>query len=215
MITPLRCFAIAVVLLCFVQSASASLITFTDRTAWRAAAGGGIGDITENFDAVSSDLDYASGNLQMVGDFSFVYGPGNSAVARVESSGGSGVNGTPFAYLRQVNANDTEVSFVGAPSGLMSFGFDFDDTPGFPGPLTLTTSFGDSVIVPAGSGFIGIVSSSPFSSIRTDTAGTTNVVMAFDNLEGFSAVPEPSSVFGICAMVCAALFRRNRRRVAG
>ncbi len=170
-------------------------IAFDNRSAWRNAAGGGLGDLTEDFESATSDLNF-SGSTQSIGFLKFSESFGGSDWARIDSLpfnwGGYSPNGSAYALLRSGGIRRTTVEF---PS-VYSIGFDYNS--GYHGapwdqPMRVDTSSGATFTLPGpGAGFFGIVSSQPFSRL---TFSGVNEIRGTDNWGAYatSAVPEPSS----------------------
>ena len=82
-------------------SSWAAVLTFTDRSSWRAAAGGGVGDIAENFDTFVGTTVYGNTTGVNAGAFNFsiVAGSTSDTSWSIRDSsplaGAQTVNGTP------------------------------------------------------------------------------------------------------------------------
>ena len=170
-----------------VRPADASLLTFTDRASWRAAAGGGVGDLTEDFNSVVSDLPYSSLSIR-VGfvtlSTSFPFGddswrvdappdrfpPPPTSVASVITN----IDGTTFATILAGTLGfdrfgSIPSSVLDAGQKISAIGFDFGPSDsggaalGFPeyhGTVIVTTSLGDEssyTNTTTTGGFFGIV----------------------------------------------------------
>lgn len=197
------------------SQASAAVFTFTDRSAWQAAAGGGVGDLTEDFNGVGADLIYDQGASQTVGPLTFSFS-GTSALARVDTSpsvlsGEFAIDATPYAFLRSLDSAGTTVSFAAATA----IGFDYNT-----GSTTLDimegmTSAGDTFTLPnTGNtqGFFGIVSTTAFTSFVTsqDFVNPEAGVLGTDNWEIFSA-SVPAAPTGLLILGALLLVRSYRR----
>lgn len=200
-------------MLCF-NTANAAVVTFDDRDAWRAAAGGGAGDLSEDFNGVAADVRYDLGYPAASFGFltfkaNFLSGYAKVDVAPFENPFLSyDIDGSPYAYLRS-NPDPAEVTVVSF-GPVFAIGFDFDTgmDPMFSGSFDVLTSAGDFFQTPGGetdlTGFFGILSTDPITSLIF--AGD-NDILGTDNWEAFTdidaaAVPAP----GALAMLGLGLF---------
>ena len=203
--------------LTFASSANAALVTFTNRVAWQAAAGGGVGDLFENFNSFGpEDSFYGTGAPISAGFLSFEVVNGRSdpswridvpppaAIALL-----SDVNGSPFATtfgIRSGGFGDTRISF--AP--IQAIGFDYSGADYSQVDGILATSLGGTVTIAksgnANKAFIGFLytKGETFSSLEWDAGPAgPGVDPAFgagiDNVAAFTTV---SAVVPLPAAVC-------------
>ena len=201
----------------FSASANATLAFFTDRTAWESTLGGAI--TTENFDAIRpfvlnagsntvGQLDISLSNLlgsfNQVGDISTFWN----------------INGTT-GYLGAATGTGAEDITINLPMAAFGWGADFSTTHSA-GGLTLEidailAEFSD--ILPGGedgTGFLGVISTEAFSSIRlfdasqNESFGMDNV--SFGDGTGVTvAIPAPATlaIFGL-GLVGIGFVRRTR-----
>ena len=210
--------AVAVALVAWGGAAQAALATFSDRGAWRAAAGGGTGDLTENFNTVVSDLDFGTVD-QTVGFLTFSSPVGDSSFHHIDASP-FGVPGalddTTYAVLRATGTNfNTLVSF----GPVFAIGFDYANF-NISGDLSVTTSLGDTRTIadsPDATSFFGLVytEGEAITSLLFEPANDENLAITSDNWEAFSAsdVPAPSAL-GLLVLGIVGLGFAKRRKVA-
>lgn len=174
------------------NSLHSAITIYTDRTAWRNAAGGSQLFYVD-FNSYTTDV-AATGPLD-VGPFTLTPN-GSWYMPLIDSPqggfGNTSVGGTAGVTMQALSGVNLLVSFDNAVG---SFGFDLADSFGDGRMAKITTSAGDFhdfVAHPGTVGFIGLVSSSAFNSITFSTI--SNVRPQIDNFEAnsFSGVPEPS-----------------------
>ena len=214
--------------LVFSTSASAALQTFTDRAAWQAAAGGGAGDLFEDFNSFTQDILY--GDPAVTAGFLTLDMTNccNDSSWRIDVpprqfSSLPDIDGTPFA---------TTIGYVpGERNTIMTFnnvraiGFDYKDASYSTLDGNLTTSLGDSVFHPLNHSpdafFVGLLytEGEVFNSLTWEPIfpGGGNVGFGFsmDNVEAFSApnpIPVPAAfwLFGT-ALIGFVGFSRRRK----
>ena len=175
----------------FSNSLHSAITIYTDRTAWRSAAGGSQLFYVD-FNSYTTDV-AATGPLD-VGPFTLTPN-GSWYMPLIDTpQGGFGnrsVGGTSGVTMQALSGVNLLVSFDNAVG---SFGFDLADGFGGSRMARITTSTGDfhDFVAHSGTvGFIGLVSSSPFSSVSFSS--TSNVRPQIDNFEA-NAVPEPSAL---------------------
>ena len=194
-------------------SVNASPLIFTDKAAWQAAAGGGIGDLFEDFNSFSSDAFYGdtpvnAGFLTLsvvngASDASWLVDAGVNNFSSIP-----GVNGTTFATtLVAVGYGGTRLSF--AP--VAAFGFEYAGSTYSATNGTLMTSLGDAVVLaPTSLGtqsFVGILYTAG-ETMSSLTWAPGRFAAGIDNVEAFSSVastvPEPTtlllSVLGVAGV---------------
>lgn len=196
--------AIAIVsLLAFASTARATSTVYTDRAAWEAAVGGSI--YTESFDSLSPQAnDPATGGTMHTPMFDIVSSP------RVHGSGSihDGYFGSDlhtellyeyddFVFYAPTVAFGVDVLAVEEASGLRftiggeSFGHPtLTDANGYPIP---------------GTTFFGVVSGTPFTTVRISSGGQAPRFYRLDNVS--FAVPEP----GALALLVVTLVRWRQR----
>jgi hypothetical protein len=192
----IRSLMILSTLLFAIAKAEAGFVVFTDRAAWRIAAGGGTGDLTENFDGFTLDDPYPA----TAGFLNFSIGGSGmlSGFHNIDTDGyfSGSVNGTAHAHLRTAPATpfETLVSFA----SISAIGFDYNNE-NLAGDMSFSTSLGDDFVLTSSTTplFFGLVydNGETFSSLLF--RDSDNLVYNADNFEAFSsvsAVPEPSSM---------------------
>ena len=193
----------------FSNSLHSAITIYTDRTAWRSAAGGSQLFYVD-FNSYTTDV-AATGPLD-VGPFTLTPN-GSWYMPLIDSpQGGFGnrsVGGTSGVTMQALSGVSLLVSFDNAVG---SFGFDLADGFGGGRMARITTSTGDfhDFVAHSGTvGFIGLVSSSAFSSVSFSS--TSNVRPQIDNFEA-NAVPEPSAL-SLLAVGLGSLALVRRRRL--
>ena len=202
------------ILLLFFQCSYAAITMYTDRNAWRSAAGGSQ-VFSVNFNSYGTDV-AATGPLD-TGPFTLTPN-GSWYMPLIDSAqsgfGNTSVDGTAGVTMQALTGVSLLVSFDNAVG---SFGFDLADSFGGGRMARITTSTGDfhDFVAHTGTvGFIGLVSTGPITSVTFSSI--SNVRPLIDNFEAnsASAVPEPSAVsllgFGIVGLLA---LRRMRKEV--
>lgn len=202
------------ILLLFFQCSYAAITMYTDRNAWRSAAGGSQVFFV-NFNSYGTDV-AATGPLD-TGPFTLTPN-GSWYMPLIDSPqsgfGNTSVNGTAGVTMQALSGVSLLVSFDNAVG---SFGFDLADSFGGGRMARITTSTGDfhDFVAHTGTvGFIGLVSTGPITSVTFSSL--SNVRPLIDNFEAnsASAVPEPSAVsllgLGIVGLLA---LRRMRKEV--
>ena len=199
----------------FLNSLHSAVTAYTDRTAWRNAAGG-----TQIFlvDFNSYTTDVAPTGAVDVGPFTLTPSGGWGTIPLIDSTQGgfanSSVDGTAGVTMYALNGiRDLLVTF---DNSVGSFGFDLADSFGGGRTARITTASGDfyNFVAHTGTvGFIGLVSTSAFTSVTFSSPD--NVRPQIDNFEAysFSGIPEPSA--GALLMLGAGgviALRRVRRK---
>ncbi len=191
---------------------------YTSRTAWEAAAGT---VYIESFDNLPEGFLYPGTTQLEFVSFYLDAGPSDNG-PKIAGTGTYIINGTPFlsghVFTPGQGGGGTTTPTVHTftfPTPVTAWGADFEDT------LTgdnLRFDFGDQSIAMSaylrgsGTGFIGIVSDTPFTelTIRTDDASSSNAeYFGMDDLS-FNAIPEPATL-GMLAFGAAALLPRRRK----
>lgn len=163
--------------------ANAALITFTDRSAWRIAAGGGSGNLTEDFNAY-------------VPSTSFITQAGG-----VESPPGGHpmtlfVDGTAASRIR-ANTSPSITTIFAFSEPVFAVGFDVGARTNITDNLDMLTSLGDATYFANSyteSTFFGLVydDSENFTSILFHDFSNNGADWSLsDNWEAFSPVPVP------------------------
>jgi hypothetical protein len=201
--------AFSVVLLSF-QCSHAAITIYTDRNAWRIAAGGSQVFFVD-FNTYTTDV-AASAPLN-VGPFTLMPNGDTWDVPLIDTPQGgfwnASFDGTAGVTMRATTGRSLSVDFQ---SSVGSFGFDLADSFGGGRMARITTSTGDFhdfVAQPGTNGFIGLVSTAPITSVTFST--TSNVRPLIDNFEA-NAVPEPSAgaLLVLGAGVLAVIRRRKK-----
>jgi hypothetical protein len=200
--------AFSVVLLSF-QCSHAAITIYTDRNAWRSAAGGSQVFFVD-FNTYTTDV-AASAPLN-VGPFTLTPNGSWDKPLIDTAQGGfwnTSFDGTAGVTMRAHTGGSLSVDFQ---SSVGSFGFDLADRFGDGRMARITTSTGDfhDFVAHTGTvGFIGLVSTGPITSVTFST--TSNVRPLIDNFEA-NAVPEPSAgaLLVLGAGVLAVIRRRKK-----
>ena len=203
------------VLLLFFQCSHAAITMYTDRNAWRSAAGGSQVFFVD-FNTYTTDV-AATAPLN-VGPFTLTPNGSTWDMPLIDTPQGgfwnTSFDGTAGVTMRAAFDRSLSVNFQ---SSVGSFGFDLADSFGGGRPGSILTSAGDSydfVAHTGGNGFIGLVSTVPITSVTFSSI--SNVRPLLDNFEAnsASAVPEPSAVsllgLGIVGLLA---LRRMRKEV--
>ena len=197
------------------NSLHSAVTAYTDRTAWRSAAGGAQLFYVD-FNSYTTDVP-ATAPLN-VGPFTLTPS-GSWDMPLIETAQGSYgntlVGGTSGVTMRVTSAGQQLAVSFNSPVG--SFGFDLGDSFGGGRTARITTSNGDfyDFVAHTGTvGFIGLVSTSAFSSVTFSS--TSNVRPVIDNFEAntFSGVPEPSAVSLLVVGLGGVIALRRCRRSA-
>ena len=214
--------AAVAVLVVMTGQAGAALLSFDDRESWRLVAGGGTGDLVQDFNGFASDVPYnVSGGVD-AGFLNLSISGGGDSSWRIDvppDAFGSipNVNGTAFATTLSAGAVGarTVLSFD-AVGGL---GFDFGrGENGNRGILTLVTSGGltASFDNTNGGGFIGLLLEGGDTFTSLTFTSTTSVFAGIDDVEAFtnpSIVPLPPALPLLgAALLGLAMFRRCMKR---
>jgi hypothetical protein len=198
------------ILLLFFQCSYAAITMYTDRNAWRSAAGGSQVFFV-NFNSYGTDV-AATGPLD-TGPFTLTPN-GSWYMPLIDSPqsgfGNTSVDGTAGVTMQALTGVSLLVSFDNAVG---SFGFDLADSFGGGRIARITTSTGDfhDFVAHTGTvGFIGLVSTGPITNVTFSSL--SNVRPLIDNFEANSAVPEPSaaSLLVLGAGVLAVIRRRKK-----
>ena len=173
--------------------ARATLTAFTNRAAFEAAAGG-VG-ITETFSVnrtfVVGDNLYNGVNYRITGT----------------SVGGNSISG---GILNGDEFTNTSIDYV-FPTSVKGFGADYsgaNTSSGLFFTINGETISLASALPNPGTGFFGVVSSSPFTTVDVNGGASPNEIYSLDNLE-FVAVPEPLSG---AMMLAGGMLLQARRR---
>jgi hypothetical protein len=200
-----RLLALAALSLITVTSAAsaAAITTYTDRGAWRLAAGGGTGDIVEDFTGVYNHLPYDAGEFVVseTGDNGAIIVTAGWLDTGLDDSYGSDT--ITFTFDRAIKALGFSVTPDGRDlSATISFSTNNLDT----GSYYLPSSTSEE--------FRGFVFSAPTYTFTIDhTAGGGFGVYAhhtIDNVEAFST-PEPSSIALLGLSVVGLALSRRRQ----
>ena len=199
--------------------ASAAVITvYTNQAAWEAAVGGMFE--TETFDGLPVTTPLAANTTHALGLVEFEY-PGAPDIGSYDDDLPA-ITGDPdrefqgSVYQATWGGGDTkpgphEFTF---PYDVMAFGADFRTTTS--GAMLTATMAGETIafddyLADPGTGFLGVVSDTPFTTVvfDADGGGYTNEQFYMDDLS-FSNIPEPAtlSLLGLGAL---GLVRRRRR----
>lgn len=207
-----------------VQLASAVLVTHSDRTAWNVAVGGGP-DYTVDFNAIATDVSYNDPDTFDAGPFTLgsigtdvrVPEPLNYVDASPFRVNTFSIDGSTVASSR-LGANSTAIT-ISFDEPISAFGGDFarisDSTPV---TLTLNRVGGgtDDVMIPsigATPEFFGVVGNpaAAYSSLSFTNSGVDEFWL-MDNLSAVVAVPEPSQLLLLGAVVALTFSSRRKPR---
>lgn len=200
-------FFVVVALMLMSVTANAAVLVFTDRASWRTAAGGGIGDLTEDFNSFSGTTVYGNTTGIDAGFLHFAvvsgdYGGDVSWSVRdsADLGGSKTVNGSPYVSLvsYQTPAGDTLITHA----SVSAIGFDYTGPSNTPSndanPLTLTTSLGDVITGPVilgdSSGFVGVVytEGEVFNSVQVSDLTDSRTFFGADDFEAYFVSGEPT-----------------------
>lgn len=186
----------------------ATVTIYSDRNAWRIAAGGSQAFFVD-FNTYSSDV-AATAPID-VGPFTLTpqgswYAP---LIDKSPFYASGSVDGTTAVTMQALSGVNLLVNFDNAVG---SFGFDIGTLFSDNRPARITTSAGDFydfIAHASGVRFIGLVSTVPITSVTFSS--TSNVRPLIDNFEANSAIPEPSVAWllGLGLAGLAALRRRK------
>ena len=204
------------------QAADAAVVTFTNRAAWEAAAGG-LPSINETFNSFVND----TGVPVDVGPFTISSTEPETFIDAPPVDTNTNVNGTSFVFTRlDVIGGDELVTFT-FDSPVFSWGADLRPFPGDAGEtfnVALSNGATTTLTLPATStaAFRGFISDTSFTSVTFSTTAALSLDgftdFGADNVSAHTslvaAVPEPTSLtmFGLGAMGCAAAALRRRQR---
>lgn len=189
-------------------TANAAVLVFTDRASWRTAAGGGTGNLTEDFGSFSGVTNYGdttgidAGFLHLAIMSGSNIGDSSWSVRDVaDLSGSKTVNGSPYVSLVAYNSpsGDTLITHT----DLAAIGFDYAGPSNTPSndanPLTIRTSIGDDIDGPTilgdSSGFFGIVytEGEVFDSVQIRDLTDNRTFFGADDFEAYSVVVAATS----------------------
>lgn len=198
----LRSLAMSLLLGVCTQSANGAIVTYSDRSAWTAAAGGGTGSILDDLD---------SGGLSRTG-----YTISGAGSFFPNSNAQTTVNGTSYlrALLRNLGTPDPVILTFTSP--ITALGYDLnpqDFNLGATVNFAIDGTPAGTYTLPASdvSGFQGFVSTTPFTSLTLTTSSGT-AFHGIDNLEAFGAVPEPAGTAFVVSLGMGAFVLARRRR---
>ncbi len=179
------------VLIMLSTNGNASLMFFSDRTTWESALGGTIG--TEDFNAVTPFAMSAGSNS--AGQLDIVLTNLTSSFNSIDNGAGIlNIDGTTYY---KGSATSAENIVIQLSQAVLGFGADFRSTHSASG-LTLEI---DSImaefttLLPSGDGdgFLGVISTNAFSSVRLFDA-SQNESFGLDNVSFGGSVPEPTTL---------------------
>ncbi len=202
-----------------VSQACGGLITFTDRAAWRTAAGGGAGDLMENFNGFNQDADWTS--TPVVAGFLTISNTGSGTTDRqrvdvfpfvVETS----LDGTPFSYLKTNGA--ILISNYNFSSAVTAVGFDY--RAGGTAVMNFETSLGNDLSITGSltTQFFGLVYNAGETISGLSFQDSQELQFGSDDWEAYSsaAVPEPSTLTFLATCTLGTMgygFRAGRRKL--
>jgi hypothetical protein len=208
-------FITALFLFLSVSFSHAALTFYTNRAAWETAVANPI--LTEDFDSIPPYLLQEGINSAGLIDIELINLVAPSIWNSINNGSGSqSVNGSPF-YQGGSNANNSTGELSGAdfidlhlPYAVIAFGGDFCSTHSGDG-LTLSVNgesyeFTDLLPGGVGSGFLGFISTVPFTTVRLYDAEKRET-FGLDNVS--FAVPEPGTLV-LLAVGAISLLRKRR-----
>ena len=209
------CSAVLVVLV-GVGQVNGTLTVYTDRSSWEAAM---TSFVTEDFNGFASDVLFSSGinNAGLID----VLITGNVGVNRIDAPplgpeywSGQPIDDTAF-FLGEADRLGGEFPSLVFPYTIDSFGADWGSTHSL-GSLTMTVGlttivFEDYLPSDVGSGFLGVVSTTPFNQADFSTVLRDSEVFGMDNLSFGTVIPEPST-FILLATAALGLLAYGWRR---
>jgi hypothetical protein len=176
---------------------SAAVVQYSNRTDWQTAAGGGTGDITDDFNA--GTLTRTSFTLTKDATASIAAFPNSNAVNTIDGTG----------YLRlNINEPADFVTFTFS-SPITALGYEVNpriEEVGVVFAFAVNGTAAGTYSLPATdiTEFRGFVSDTPFTTF-TITMSATASFQGIDNLEAFTSVPEPASATACAALVLLAV----------
>ncbi|NNE62707.1 MAG: hypothetical protein HKN34_01365 [Gammaproteobacteria bacterium] len=216
----------------FSVSSHAALQVFTDRATWQAAAGGGPGDLFEDFNSFTEDTFYGSQFPAVTAGFLTLdlvdTGPNDSSwlidVAPDNFASLPNIDGTPYATTIGYQGGHTQADTLMTFGNIRALGFDYKDMSYSVIDGNLTTSLGDSVLRPQNNSpdvfFLGLLytEGEVFNSLAWEGIFDRGIGFGFsmDNVEAYSAalnpIPVPAAfwLFGT-ALVGFVGFSRRRK----
>jgi hypothetical protein len=184
---------------------SAAVIQYSNLTDWRTAAGGGTGDITDDFNA--GTLTRSAFALTQDATGSIAAFPNGNPVNTIDDTGylrlllDSPTDFVTFTFSSPITALGYEVNPRSAEVGVV-FAFAINGTATGTYSLPATDN----------SEFRGFVSDTPFTTF-TITMSATASWQGIDNVEAFTSVPEPAAAtagFALAMLALGPLLGRRR-----
>ena len=184
--------------------AHSALLIFTDRTAWQTAAGGGVGDLFEDFNSFTQDTFYGAQHGAVGAGFltlDLADTGDNDTSWRIEvppltAASVPDVDGTSYATTFGYEGSHTQADTLMSFSNVGAIGFDYKDGSYGDANGLLTTSLGDSVsltnVNSTDTFFLGFVytEGEVFNSLLWGLApgGGIGYGIGIDNVEAYSSV---------------------------
>jgi hypothetical protein len=184
---------------------SAAVVQYSSRTDWRTAAGGGTGDVTDDFNA--GTLTRSAFTLTQDATGSIAAFPNSNAVNAIDGTG----------YLRLLLNSPTDFVTFTFSSPITALGYEVNphsSTVGVVFSFAVNGTAAGSYSLPATdiTEFRGFVSDTPFTTFTLTTAATDSR-QGIDNLEAFTSVPEPAAAtagFSLAMLALGPLLGRRR-----
>lgn len=178
-------------------SLSAAVVQYSSRTDWRTAAGGGTGDITDDFNA--GTLVRSAFALTQDATGSIAFFPNANSVNTIDSTG----------YLRLLLNSPTDFVTFTFSSPITALGYEVNPhslTVGVVFSFAVNGTAAGSYSLPATdiTEFRGFVSDTPFTTFTLTTAATDSR-QGIDNVEAFTSVPEPAAATAGVALAMLAV----------
>ncbi len=185
----------------------AAVVQYSNRTDWQTAAGGGAGDITDDFNAGTLTRSAFTLTQDVTGSIAFF--PNANSVNAIDGTG----------YLRLLLNDPADFVTFTFNSPITALGYEVNPhsaTVGVVFSFAVNGTAAGSYSLPATdiTEFRGFVSDTPFTTFTLTTAATDSR-QGIDNVEAFTSVPEPVAATAVGALVLLAVAPLLRRWESG